>query len=134
MFIKNKAAKKPEKRLQEILDRLDATQIATLIDFAEFLASRSGSAAGLPESAEPAARLPADIPRPEKESVVKAIKRLAATYPMVDRAKMLNETSALMTQHIMQGRDAVEVIDELEVMFRARYEKLSIKDEEKAEK
>ena len=134
MFIKNKSAKKPEKRLQEILDRLDATQIASLIDFADFLASRAGSATGLPETTEPAVHLPADIPRPEKESVVKAIKRLAATYPMVDRAKMLNETSTLMTQHIMQGRDAVEVIDELETMFRASYEKLSLKDEDKAEK
>jgi hypothetical protein len=134
MFIKNKAAKKPEKRLLEILDRLDATHIATLIDFAEFLAARASPPAGLPETAQPAVRLPADIPRPEKESVVKAIKRLAATYPMVDRSKMLNETSTLMSQHIMQGRDSVEVIDELEVMFRTCYEKLHIKDEKKAEK
>jgi hypothetical protein len=33
-----------------------------------------------------------------------------------------------MTQHIMQGRDAVEVIDELEVMFRTRYETIYAKD------
>ena len=133
MFIKNNAAKKPEKRLLEILSRLNETQIATLIDFAEFLAMRpeSASAMGEPETAEPAAvPQPADIQRPEKESVVKAIKRLTATYPMVDRTKMLNETSTLMTQHIMQGREAVEVINELEVMFRSRYEKIYIKDEE----
>ena len=133
MFIKNNAAKKPEKRLLEILGRLSQTQIATLIDFAEFLAARpaSGADTGAPPPAGPAVPQPGDIPRPEKESVVKAIKRLAATYPMVDRAKMLNETSTLMTQHIMQGRDAVEVINELEIMFRTSYEKICIKVEEK---
>lgn len=133
MFIKNKAAKKPEKRLLEILGRLSETQITTLIDFAEFLAHRPGAGAdiGAPEPAEPAVLQPVDIPRPEKESVVKAIKRLAATYPMVDRTKMLNETSTLMTQHIMQGRDAVEVINELEIMFRVSYEKKYRKDEDK---
>ncbi len=139
MFIKNKAAKKPEKRLLEILGRLSETQVATLIDFAEFLATRPASAAdkgamGAAEPAQPAVLQPVDIPRPEKESVVKAIKRLAATYPMVDRAKMLNETSTLMTQHIMQGRDAVEVINELEIMFRTRYEAICIKDKKEDEK
>ncbi len=138
MFIKNNATKKkPEKRLLEILGRLNETQIATLIDFAEFLAMRPGAefAAGESDTAEPAVPQPADIPRPETESVVKAIKRLAATYPMVDRTKMLNETSTLMTQHIMQGRDAVEVINELEIMFRTCYETIYVKDEaEKPEK
>lgn len=130
MFIKNNVSKKPEKRLLEILGRLNETQIATLIDFAEFLADRPTAAAamGAAEPAKPVVLQPMDIPRPEKESVVKAIKRLAATYPMVDRSKMLNETSALMTQHIMQGRDAVVVIDELEIMFRTSYEKICLKD------
>lgn len=27
-----------------------------------------------------------------------------------------------MTQHVMQGRDRIEVIDELEVLFRRHYE------------
>jgi hypothetical protein len=43
---------------------------------------------------------------------------------MLDKAKMLNETSALMAQHIMQGRDAEEVIDELEQVFATHYERL----------
>lgn len=133
MFIKNNAAKKPEKRLLQILDRLNEAQITSLIDYAEFLASRTTDAqtADASGAAEPVAPRPLNIPRPEKESVVKAIKRLAITYPMVDRSKMLNETSALMTQHIMQGRDAAEVIDELEALFRACYEKLYLKEEEK---
>jgi hypothetical protein len=40
---------------------------------------------------------------------------------------MLNETSVLMTQHVISGRDAAEVIDELEVLFRRHYEKLAEK-------
>lgn len=123
-------SKATEKRLRDILRRLPESQAQTLLDFAEFLDARhgqSGAAAGMPE----AVAGPQPIPRPEQESVVKAIKRLAATYPMLDRSKMLNETSSLMTQHVMQGRQAVEVIDELEIMFRRHYEKLTGGDEQK---
>jgi len=35
---------------------------------------------------------------------------------------LLNETSSLMTQHIVQGRDAVEVIDDLETLFDQHYQ------------
>ena len=68
---------------------------------------------------------PQPIPRPESETVVGAIKRLSATFPMLDRAKLLNETSVLVTQHVMRGRDATEVIEELEVLFRRHYEEHS---------
>lgn len=124
MLIKNNAAKKTGKRLLDILESLPPAQAETLLEFAEFLAARQGQAApsDAPQQVA-AAALPLDIPRPEKESVVKAIKRLAATYPMLDRSKMLNETSTLMTQHIMQGRAASEIIDELEAMFRSWYER-----------
>lgn len=47
---------------------------------------------------------------------------------MLDRSKLLNETSALMAQHVMQGRSAVEVIDELEVVFQTHYEKVLAED------
>ena len=106
---------KTEKRLREILDELPEAQVAALLEYAEFLAARYGG----PKEVI----APLDIPRPERESVMKAIKRLGATYPMLDRSKMLNETSVLMTQHVIQGRDAVEVIDELEILFRRHYEK-----------
>ena len=118
-------SKADEKRLRDILRSLPESQARTLLEFAEFLDARSRQAAtGVGVSGPPAAQVPADIPRPVQESVVKAIKRLAATYPMLDRSKMLNETSSLMTQHVIQGRDSVEVIDELEVVFRRHYEKL----------
>ena len=110
---------KTEKRLREILGELPEAQAVALLEYAEFLAARYGGPKDI--------TAPLDIPRPEKESVVKAIKRLGATYPMLDRSKMLNETSVLMTQHVISGRDAAEVIDELEIMFRRYYEKLTEK-------
>jgi hypothetical protein len=106
---------KTEKRLREILAGLPAVQAQALLDYAEFLAARYVAPAELTE--------PLEIPRPAQETVIKAIRRLGATYPMVDRSKMLNETSVLMTQHMIHGRDAVEVIDELEILFRRHYEK-----------
>jgi hypothetical protein len=106
-----------ERQLLKAYRVLGETRRASLLDYAEFLASReTGSdAAEVPSE-------PLDIPRPAVESVVKAIKRLRATYPMVDRSVILNDTSALMTQHLMQKRPAVEIIDELEVLFRRHYQ------------
>ena len=115
-----------EKRLTEIAQRLPAAQSAVLLEFAEFLLLRHGSDGAEESPSAPAAKIPAplDIPRPAEESVVKAVKRLRATYPMLDAKKLLNETSALMTQHVMQGREQIEVIEELEILFRTHYEKL----------
>jgi hypothetical protein len=42
---------------------------------------------------------------------------------MLDHSKMLHEASSLMAQHMMQGRPAEEVIDELEEMFRRDFDK-----------
>ena len=117
-----------EKRLAEIVKRLPAAQAAALLEFAEFLLIRHGSAGAATSPAAVAAAeipTPLDIPRPAEESVVKAVKRLRATYPMLDARKLLNETSAIMTQHVMQGRDKGEVIEELEILFRVHYEKLT---------
>lgn len=65
---------------------------------------------------------PGIIPRPDDESVIKAIKRLSDSYPMLDKNKLFRQTSSLMTQHVMQGRDQKEVIDELEALFKNQYE------------
>lgn len=120
-----------EKRLRTLLSQLGESEAETLLAFAEFLASRADAdGAAVSGVAQPAAApQPESIARPEKESVVKAIKRLAATYPMLDRSKMLNDTSALMTQHVMHGRAAVEVIDELEVIFQTHYQRFVEKRE-----
>lgn len=107
------------RRLCELLAQLPLAQREQLLDYAEFLLARYRA----PVLVAPVPA-PENIPRPAQESVVKAIKRLSATYPMVNRSKMLSETSLLMMQHVMQGRDSVEVIDDLEALFRAHYERL----------
>jgi hypothetical protein len=106
-----------ERKLLKAYRALGEGRRAGLLDYAEFLVSRESGVEAVAISAEPL-----DIPRPAEESVVKAIKRLRATYPMVDRSVILNDTSALMTQHLMHKRPAVEIIDELEVLFRRHYE------------
>ena len=109
--------RKTERRLLELLARLPEAKAQALLDYAEFLAARHGDTLET--------TTPLDIPRPDSETVVKAIKRLSATYPMLDRSKILNETSVLVTQHVMHGRDAVEVIDELEILFRREFDRYS---------
>ena len=64
---------------------------------------------------------PEVIPRPQDEKVVAAVKRLSKTYFMLDKKKMLGVTSDLVTQHLLHGRDALEVIDELERVFEENY-------------
>jgi hypothetical protein len=106
-----------ERRLSRLYRSLKAEDRRTLLAFAEFLAARAGA----PDAQETQGPLePEQIPRPPQESVVGAIKRLSRSYFMLDRARMLNDTSSLMGVHVLQGRRAGEVIDELEALF-ARY-------------
>ena len=103
-----------EKRLLVMLRDFPDEAKDQVLAFAEFLHSRLSIPAAATE--------PVAIARPDEESVVKAIKRLAATYPMLDRGKMLNETSTLMTQNILGGRHTGDVIDDLEALFRMQFE------------
>jgi len=48
---------------------------------------------------------------------------------MLNKDTMLHDTSGLVTQHLVQGRDAMEVIDELEELFRQRYQSVQNNDE-----
>ncbi len=108
-------------RLVALAQTLAAEQRRTLLEFAEFLAAR-GAQAGIavPPARETAG--PRHEARPENETVVRAIQRLTRTYPMLDRRKLLVETSRCVESHVMQGRPAVEVIEELEVVFARHYE------------
>lgn len=108
----------PARRLSEIAKGLPEAEQQTLLHFAEFLRTQAAAAEPVPLP-EPKA-----IPRPPEESVIKAMRRLSETYSMLERGRLLNETSALMTQHVMQGRPAVEVIDELEALFATHYERV----------
>lgn len=113
-----------EQQLLELFQQLGASDQATLLDFAAFLASRT-PARRVTVKAEPEAVPEAEIiERPSQESVVGALKRLSKSYPMLDKTVMLGATSELVATTIMQGSDPVAVIDELEVIFREHYEQL----------
>lgn len=122
-----------ERQLVQLFRQLPATEQAQLLSFAEFLHSRGGKSVPAVPAAPPAPAVipePVAIPRPEEESVVKAVKRLARTYPMLDKSKMLNDTSTLVMQHVIQGRDANEVIDELEIVFQRHYTRLKADEQD----
>jgi hypothetical protein len=117
-------------QLLECLPALSAEEQRSLLAFARFLAQHGADFPRLPAVPAAADRKPEPLPepkaieRPESEKVVAAIKRLSQTYFMLDKTRMLGHTSGLMTQHIMAGREAREVIDELESLFRKEYETL----------
>jgi hypothetical protein len=110
-----------EQRLLGLLGRLGATDQASLLAFAEFLCSRQTAVA----AARPPPRVipdPVPVERPPTESVVAGLKRLARTYPMLDKSEMLSATSDLVATHIMKGTEPAAVIDQLEAIFREHYE------------
>lgn len=122
-FIPTQKRPSPEqRRLLELFDSLDEQNRLSLLAFAEFLANRDQEVViSDPKDDKPLE--PKLIPRPATESVVKAIKRLSASYFMLERDKMLDETSSLMTAHVMHGRDAVSVINDLERLFERHYQR-----------
>jgi len=110
-----------EQRLLGLLGRLGATDQASLLAFAEFLCSRQPAVV----AARPRPQVipdPVPVERPPTESVVAGLKRLARTYPMLDKSEMLSATSDLVATHIMKGTDPAVVIDQLEAIFREHYE------------
>ena len=117
-------ANKQERQIIKLFKSLDTTNQEALLAFGEFLQTRANSSDSDDQSVDVVACEPVDIPRPEEESVIKAIKRLSATYPMVDKETILHPISNLMTSHIIQGRKASEVIDDLQALFLSEYESL----------
>src|SRR3990170_8462966 len=107
--------KRDENQLLDLFERLAPEQQDGLIAFAEFLGGSVPNAAGT--ASEPVA-----IPRPDGELVTMAIRRLVRTYPMLDRRRLMAEASQFMAQHALEGRPAVEVIDELEKLFARHYQ------------
>jgi len=106
------------KRLLSIFRSLSSARQQALLDYAEFLAGKEGAEVAAAPPAEP---LP--IPRPEQESVVKAIQRLMQTYPMLERNQIFHEASSQMTRHLIHGVPASEAIDELERIFARHYQR-----------
>jgi len=121
-----------QKALFDTLEKLSPADQSAVCSFAEFLLSRSSAftVTSPQDVAMPAVEPPAEIPEPEhipapeNERVVAAIKRLSKTYHMLGKNKMLGVTSDLMTQHVLHGREASDVIAELERVFQEEYEAL----------
>lgn len=123
MLMVNPGNNPREKELLRLFRGLSETGKANLLAFAAFLHERANAHAALTEKPSPAEPpVPKEIPRPEFETVIGAIKRLSETYYMLDRSQMLEDTSNLMTGHLLQGRDAMEVIDELEQLFQRHFQ------------
>jgi hypothetical protein len=109
--------KRDEKALVDLFNTLDKDLQQSLFDYAEFLQSKAN--AGSRQISDPI-----DIPRPDNETVVGAIKRMKQAYPMIDSMEVFAVASNLMTDHMVKGRDAEEVINEIEVLFEDTYRQI----------
>lgn len=89
-----------------------------VVDYATFLVQQYNI-----ENPVEAGLKPKAIGRPDNETVIAAIKRLKKTYYMLESESLLDETSSLMGQHVLRGREASVVINELQSLFEAKYEK-----------
>ncbi len=101
-------------RLQRIYRSLNHQEQQTLLYFAEFLEQNSE-----PVVVEKLSRV--EIPRPQEEKVIHALRRLAQSYPMLKDEEILKQGADMMSLHFVSGRPAEEVIDELEEMFATHY-------------
>lgn len=119
-----------EQHLMRLYRGLGPADQATLRAFAEFLATRTDAHPVTVSSKPLTVPKPESIERPQGESVVGGLKRLAQTYPMLDKSEMLSATSDLVASQIMQGGDPADVIDQLEEIFHAHYEQLKAASEE----
>lgn len=119
MFRKNKLDTMDKKRLlTQLYDSLSEEGRDQLVEYAEFLVSKYPA----PDLEQPSAPPePIKTVPPEDESVPAAIKRLSRSYPMLDKLKMMNPTSTLMTQYLTRGRPKEEVINDLEELFQKEY-------------
>ncbi len=105
-------------RLEETADiaaQLPDEALLMLHEFAGFLANKYP-----PKAVSPVEVV--SIPRPQKEGVIPAIKRLSKTYPMLDKKVLFDQTSAAMSAHVLNEVSPEESIDRLESVFRKEYE------------
>ena len=110
--------KKQRRELDALMSQLGDEHQRAVVDYATFLVQQYNIQTPVEAGLEPAA-----IARPEEESVIAAIKRLKETFYMLDTDSLLDETSSLMGQHILRGREASAVINELQSLFEAKYKK-----------
>ncbi|WP_428603177.1 hypothetical protein [Sedimenticola sp.] len=128
MLLPGQQLSEQQRRLIKLYSSLGEQDKISLLAFAEFLVQRAEPVSTTDEP--PPVLDPKPIPRPEEESVVGAIKRLSESYHMLERSALLTETSSLMTAHVMHGRSAAEVIDDLEALFKRHHQEFISKQRE----
>lgn len=104
-----------EEKMLAFYRRMDEDDQRALLRYAEFL-----SQAKKGESDSPV--LPDFIPPARDESVIGALKRLSASYPMLDKGNMLDQASLLVSEHLLQGRAKEEIIHEFDILFDQQYQ------------
>lgn len=109
-----------QRELLALYAKLSEADKRNLTSFGRFLVSQRQAE---PEAGavEPVSKEPLPIPRPVNETVIKAIRRLSETYPMLEKKHLIDDTSVLMSAHVLQGKPAEHVINELELLFEERY-------------
>ncbi len=111
------SASKSSQDLIDLYAAMDDERKRSLSDYADFLYAQA-------DPINKVIPLPDDSPRPDKETVVGAVKRLKAKYHMIESMKVLSRASELMTDNMVKGRDVAEVIDEMEILFAGAYKKI----------
>lgn len=119
-----------EQQLLDYFRKLSQQDAHALLRYAAFLAGTD--AATTKDTGEEADTVeqetgteipqPQFIKRPENERVVDALKRLSNSYPMLEKKSLLDKASGLVAQHIMFGKPAKEVIDDIEKLFADAYD------------
>ena len=104
-----------EKQLLNFFSGMDEARQQALLEYAEFMYERSDKKPVIIEE-------PVRTPRPDDETVIAAIKRLSESFPMLDKQYLMHEISGLMAQHMLQGRAACDVIDDIEKVFESAYQ------------
>ena len=107
-----------ERTLLEYFNNLNESKQEQLIDFALFLNNQEQGSNDLSNKKKE----PANIPRPENESVIQAISRLSKTYSMLSKTKLLAPASELLSSSVMQKADPKATIDKLEIEFKNNYQ------------
>ncbi len=113
---------KAERQLCKLYKSLSDNKRETLLSFAEFLNLKQTTSDNM-DDAEIVLQQPILIKAEENESVVKGIKRLKSSYFMIEDDDLLHEISALMSEHIMKGVPAKEIIPRVEAVFEKFYKK-----------
>ncbi len=105
-----------KRQLMRMYNRLGKRDQDRLFSFARFMCQRQGKIKKRQSEMRRA------ISRPKYQSRSETAINLRQGNSMLDISTLLSEASELISQHVMEGRDVNEVIDELEMLFQNHYQ------------